>query len=188
MIKVRSCRRCRGDLFLEADASGSHWTCLQCGYLTYQEVPRPRPLAGLMARDVSRVGSQEAAAGPAALVMGDDADSCLSLAAHLMVLGLRPVVAQSWEAAWRHLETDRYRLVFIDAEGTHISALASAKRIKRLWPSTRVVVLVDWGSDDEEVLLQSADFVAHKPLTWAELRQIVGARFRQGASAVAKTA
>jgi len=32
-IRLRSCPRCQGDLFIEFDfASGQGWTCLQCGW------------------------------------------------------------------------------------------------------------------------------------------------------------
>jgi ribosomal protein L37AE/L43A len=31
VIKVKGCKRCGGDLFLERDSDGVYLTCLQCG-------------------------------------------------------------------------------------------------------------------------------------------------------------
>ena len=33
MIKTKSCPRCEGDLFLDADLEGWYEECLQCGYI-----------------------------------------------------------------------------------------------------------------------------------------------------------
>ncbi len=31
MMRLKGCRRCGGDLHLEADLDGPFWLCLQCG-------------------------------------------------------------------------------------------------------------------------------------------------------------
>ena len=33
MINLKSCTKCRGDMYLEKDSYGSFWQCLQCGFL-----------------------------------------------------------------------------------------------------------------------------------------------------------
>ena len=34
MMRLKGCRRCGGDLHLEADLDGPFWVCLQCGRAT----------------------------------------------------------------------------------------------------------------------------------------------------------
>ncbi len=31
VVKIKGCRRCRGDVFLERDSEGEYISCLQCG-------------------------------------------------------------------------------------------------------------------------------------------------------------
>jgi reverse gyrase len=37
MIYFKACPRCRGDLEEQHDASGLYPTCIQCGYVKYEE-------------------------------------------------------------------------------------------------------------------------------------------------------
>lgn len=172
MIRVKGCRRCGGDIFWEENPRDSHWACLQCGHIAYP--PPARQEARLVAEVSGRLAAETLAAGPEVLVVGEEEEVSLDLAVGLKALGFRPLVAPSWDAAWALLKEHHYLLVFLDAQGTHISALASAKRVKRLWPSTRVAVVVELGSDDEDLLLDTADLVVHKPLSRAGLRTEVG--------------
>lgn len=34
-LMLKSCPRCKGDLFLSSDEYGWYWECLQCGYVNY---------------------------------------------------------------------------------------------------------------------------------------------------------
>ncbi len=36
-IIFKACRRCAGDLYLEADTDGEYLTCIRCGYVTYPQ-------------------------------------------------------------------------------------------------------------------------------------------------------
>ena len=45
IIKIKGCKRCGGDLFLERDCEGTEITCLQCGavYLNRQIPLQKKP-------------------------------------------------------------------------------------------------------------------------------------------------
>ena len=173
VLRMKSCPRCRGDLILEAGGRDACWSCLQCGFIVYPRMAafQPGPVAATALRPEALMGSE----GVEALVMGEDGGFCQALAAHLRTLGVRATAAPSWEAAWQMLAANRPPLVFIDAQEGYISALASAKRIKRLQPGSRVVIAVDWDSDDEDLLLKTADRVVHKPVSTGELRSVLEA-------------
>lgn len=176
VLRMKSCPRCRGDLILEAGGRDAYWSCLQCGHVLYPRLAafQPRPLAATALRPEALRGSE----GVEALVMGEDGGFCQGLAAHLRTLGVEATAAPSWEAAWQMLAANRPPLVFIDAQEGYISALASAKRIKRLQPGSRVAIVVDWDSDDEDLLLKTADWVIHKPVDGAELRSALESAVR----------
>ncbi len=36
-IIFKACRRCAGDLYLEADKDGEYLSCIRCGYVTYPQ-------------------------------------------------------------------------------------------------------------------------------------------------------
>lgn len=40
MVWLKSCPRCRGDLFLDNDSCGWHLVCLQCGHRKYLKQQR----------------------------------------------------------------------------------------------------------------------------------------------------
>jgi transcription initiation factor TFIIIB Brf1 subunit/transcription initiation factor TFIIB len=44
IVKIKGCKRCGGDLFLERDAEGTHISCLQCGavYVKHSKPPTPK--------------------------------------------------------------------------------------------------------------------------------------------------
>jgi hypothetical protein len=42
IVKLKGCRRCGGDLFLEKDSEGTYISCLQCGASSVRrETPPP---------------------------------------------------------------------------------------------------------------------------------------------------
>jgi hypothetical protein len=43
VIKIKGCKRCGGDLFLERDAEGTYITCLQCGAAYAKRPAEPAP-------------------------------------------------------------------------------------------------------------------------------------------------
>ena len=47
-LKLKGCRRCSGDLFLEKDVDDSYVFCLQCGavYVNHVEIPVYRKTRG----------------------------------------------------------------------------------------------------------------------------------------------
>jgi DNA-directed RNA polymerase subunit RPC12/RpoP len=40
VVKLKGCKRCGGDLFLERDAEGTYISCLQCSAV-YVKIPKP---------------------------------------------------------------------------------------------------------------------------------------------------
>ena len=42
MMWLKSCPKCRGDLFLDKDEYGWYKECLQCGYMSYQNEQQQR--------------------------------------------------------------------------------------------------------------------------------------------------
>ena len=40
MIKLKTCPKCQGDLYLSEDIFGKFFSCMQCGYLKDLDKPR----------------------------------------------------------------------------------------------------------------------------------------------------
>ena len=43
LVKLRGCKRCSGDLFLERESEGIYITCLQCGAIYLRHINREKP-------------------------------------------------------------------------------------------------------------------------------------------------
>jgi DNA-directed RNA polymerase subunit RPC12/RpoP len=53
VVKIKGCKRCGGDLFLERDSEGTYISCLQCSAVYSKRlVPLKLKLAKLYARPV----------------------------------------------------------------------------------------------------------------------------------------
>lgn len=40
LIRIKACKRCKGDVSLECDVHGVYAECIQCGATWYQKVPK----------------------------------------------------------------------------------------------------------------------------------------------------
>jgi Zn ribbon nucleic-acid-binding protein len=61
MIMAKGCPRCSGDLTLVFDVDESYFSCVQCGYLTYE---RPRAVHAPPPRIRERAASRERGRAP----------------------------------------------------------------------------------------------------------------------------
>jgi DNA-directed RNA polymerase subunit RPC12/RpoP len=53
VVKIKGCKRCGGDLFLERDSEGTYISCLQCSAVYSKRLAPPKlKLAKLYARPV----------------------------------------------------------------------------------------------------------------------------------------
>lgn len=124
-----------------------------------------------------------------ALVVDDDVDTCTSVSAMLLTIGMRPDWTTLGQEAIVHTnfaieQGDPYSAYIIDWMMPNMSGLELVKRIRRIVGNDIPIIVAtayDWTEIEEEALAAGVTAICSKPIFLSELREVLMRPFEEGA-------